>query len=43
MVKAEEEEGRYDLQDGEMEESNGEEDGGDDPMDGEMEESNGEG
>ncbi len=27
MVKAEEEKGRYDLQDGEMKESNGEEEG----------------
>jgi hypothetical protein len=31
MEKAEEKEGRYDLYDGEMEESNGEEEGGDDP------------
>ncbi len=32
MVKAEEEEGTYDLQDREMEESNGEEEGRDDPL-----------
>ncbi len=32
MEKAEEEEGRYDPQDGEMEESYGEEEGRDDPL-----------